>query len=412
MLWPRKAALSSSITDSNPKSKIQKIQNQGCALGQLLLIELDDSVWSGRLERWLRRQRPGGIIFPPVRPRSAEDCAGLLARITATLGFLPFLVLEEDGRRESLLRYLLSPLPSPRAAAQVGEPVVGRLGDLVGAGMKLLGFNTNLAPILDLTPFSEAVLGSRAFGGDAQEVARCARAFVRGLAIHRVLACGKHFPGLGGGRLSAGFSLPVVDKTMAQLWRQDLVPYRELVGELPFVMLSHGVYKAYDLDVPRPAAASSGVVEGLLRVKLGYGGLAIADFRRPLSTGGPPDDGASGGSLVASAKSQHTGDTPTRRDGPAALLGADLGDAAAQALIAGCDILLTTAEGAGKVLAGLRRALDLGRLSMQRVDQSLERVARTRRRLAPPSGRISKAAVDQLAKRFQRFSRECQTDVK
>ena len=108
-----------------------------------------------------------------MRPRSAEDCAGLLACITATLGFLPFLVLEEDGRRESLLRYLLSPLPSPRAAAEVGEPVVGRLGDLVGAGMKLLGFNTNLAPILDLlTPFSEAVLGARAFGGDAQEVAR------------------------------------------------------------------------------------------------------------------------------------------------------------------------------------------------------------------------------------------------
>jgi beta-glucosidase-like glycosyl hydrolase len=344
-----------------------------------------------------------------VRPRSAEDCAGLLARITATLGFLPFLVVEEDGRRESLLRYLLSPLPSPRAAAQVGEPVVGRLGDLVGAGMKLLGFNTNLAPILDLlTPFSEAVLGSRASGGDAQEVARCARAFVRGLAIHRVLACGKHFPGLGGGRLSAGFSLPVVDKTMAQLWRQDLVPYRELVGELPFVMLSHGVYKAYDLDVPRPAAASSGVVEGLLRVKLGYGGLAIADFRRPLSAGGPPDDGASGGSLVASAKSQHAGKTPTGGDG----LGADLGDAAAQALIAGCDILLTTAEGAGKVLAGLRRALDLGRLSMRRVDQSLERVARVRRRLAPPSGKISKPVVDQLAERFQRFSRECQTDVK
>jgi len=75
---------------------------------------------------------------------------------------------------------------------------------------------------------------------------------------------------------------------MAQLWRQDLVPYRELIGELPFAMLSHGVYKAYDLDVRRPAAASSGVVEGRLRVKLGYGGLAIADFRRPGSAGSPP----------------------------------------------------------------------------------------------------------------------------
>jgi beta-N-acetylhexosaminidase len=373
--------------------------SQADALGQLLLIELEDAAWSARLERWLRRLSPGGIVFSTARPPSGDDAAGLLALIAAALGYVPFLTLEEDGGKKSLLRHLLPPLPSPRAAARLGAPAAGRLGDLVGAGMKLLGFNTNLAPVLDLlTPFSEALLGRRSFGSEAQEVARCARAFVRGLSSHRVLACGKHFPGLGGAQRTAASAWPVVDKTMAELWREDLVPYRELIGdayllagrrsalraELPFVMLSPCAYKAYDFDVPRPAAVSPGVVEGLLRAKLGYNGLSIADLRQPGSAGVSP-----GRSLTLAAP-----------------IGWD--DGAAQPLMAGCDMLVTSAEGAGKVLTGLRRALELGWLSTPRVDQSLERVRGAQKRLTRPSGRTSKAAVDQLARRFQRFSQEYQ----
>ena len=386
------------------------------ALSQLLLIDLEDGAWSARLERWLRSLSPGGIVFSTARPRSADDTAGLLARISAALGYVPFLTLEEDGGSKSLLHHLLPPLPSPRAAARLGAPAAGRLGDLVGAGMKLLGFNTNLAPVLDLfTPFSEALLGPRAFGGEAQEVARCARAFVRGLASHHVLACGKHFPGLGGAERTATSARPVVGKTMAQLWSEDLVPYRELIGapnslagrrsdlrdELPLVMLSPCAYKAYDFEVPRPAAVSPAVVEGLLRAKLGYSGVAIADLRQPGSAGVSPACGGMGGSLAASPKWQRAGET-------SALPGADWDAAAAQPLMAGCDMLVTSAEGAGKVLTGLRRALELGWLSTPGVDQSLERVRGARRRLARRSGRMSKAAVDQVARSFQRFSKECQ----
>ncbi len=347
------------------------------ALGQLLWIDLEEGAWSASLERLVRSLRPGGIVFSQMRPRSADAVAGLLARITSALGFHPFLALEEDGGKATLLRDLLPPLPSPRAAARVGVPAVGRLGDLVGAGIRLLGFNTNLAPVLDLlTPLSEAILGPRALGGDAHQVARCAEAFVRGLAGHGVLACGKHFPGLGGAQLTAGSTLPVVGRTMADLWREDLVPYHELVDNLPLMMLSHCAYKAYDFEVLRPAALSSAVVEGLLRVKLGYGGLAMADLRQSPALGAT----------------------------------VDLGEVAAQSMIAGCDIPVSGAEGAVTVLAGLQRALELNRLSTQRVDQSLVRVRAARRRLARPSGKVSKAAADRLARRFESFTSECRAE--
>ena len=346
-------------------------------LGQFLLIELEQGAWSASLERCLRTQRPGGIVFSQVRPRSADDGARLLARFTVALGFPPFLALEEDGGQASLLRSLLPPLPSPRATARAGTPAVGRLGDLVGAGMNLLGFNTNFGPVLDLlTPISEPTLGRRAFSGDAHEVARCAEAFLRGLKGHGVLACAKHFPGVSVAQLMARQDWLVVGKTMAELWRQDLVPYRALIDKLPLVMLSHWAYKAYDFDVPRPAVLSTGVVAGLLRVKLGYNGLAVADLRPYAATGALPD----------------------------------LSDAAAQSMIAGCDILVTVAGGMGRVLAGLRRAIELGRLSTERLDQSLKRVHTARSRLARPAGRVSKAAVDRLTKRFERFSKQFQAE--
>ena len=200
---------------------------------------------------------------------------------------------------------------------------------------------------------------------------------MRGLTRHGVLACGKHFPGLSAAQPTVRHALPMVGKTMADLWRQDLVPYRKLVDKLPLVMLSHCAYKAYDFDTPRPAALSSGVVAGLLRAKLGYAGLAVADLRPLPVTGASPD----------------------------------LGDDAAQAMIASCDMLVTPAPRAGQVLAGIRRALELGRLSTHRMEQSLERVRATRRRLARrPDGRVSKAEVDRLARRFERFSKECQAE--
>ena len=346
-------------------------------LGQLLLVELEKDGWSASSDRWLRTLRPGGVVLSQVHPRSVEATAGLVMRITAALGFLPFTVLEEDGGKASLLGDLVVPLPSPRDAVRAGVRAVLRLGELVGAGMNLLGFNTNFGPVLDLlTPISEPTLGRRAFSGDAHEVARCAEAFLRGLKGYGVLACGKYFPGLSVAQLTAGDVLPVVGKTMAELWREDLVPYRELIDKLPLVMLSQCSYKAYDFDVPRPAVLSTGVVAGLLRVKLGYNGLAVADLRPYAATGALPD----------------------------------LADAAAQSMIAGCDILVTVAGGMGRVLVGLRRAIELGRLSTERLDQSLKRVHTARCRLARPAGRVSKAAVDRLTTRFERFSKQFQAE--
>ncbi len=337
-------------------------------LGQLLVLKLQDTRWSTRLERLLEASAPGGILLAGELPRSPETVAGLLRNIAEALPVTPFFAIEEEGGEADPLSAFLPPLPAARTVAQEGDSAAARLGEFMGEALKLLGFNTNLAPVLDLaTPLSEKVLGSRSFGSDPQQVVQRAAAFIRGLRRHRILACGKHFPGLGSVREQAPLELPNSPKSMAGLWREDLVPYRHLLPQLPFVMLSQAVYRAHDFDYPRPAVLSESVIGGLLRTKLGYGGLVVAQGL---------ESGTVRGKL-------------------------DLTDAIAQCIEAGCDLLVTESEDSLEVMQqALAWSLESGRLSEERLRQSLLRIRAAKKGLARPGSRIPKRRWDRLAKGF------------
>jgi len=339
------------------------------SLGQLLVVKLEESRWTGSFERLLYRHRPGGAFLRSLR--SAESTTELLAKISRTLEAPPLLWLEEEGGKDGPLGALLPPLPSLRMGAGRGPSAVARLGELIGSAMKLLGFNTNCAPTLDLD--SPCQQNLTVFGSDPRQVVRCGNAFIHGLRRSKILACGKHFPGLGSLQAGSAARLPAVGKSMAQLWHEDLLPYRELLPQLSLVMLSRAAYKAYDFDVPYAAAHSTNILEGLLHVKLRYEGLAVADVARA-------------------------------EDAQEAL---DLGEKAVRCVKAGCDLLLV--EGGEKsvelALAALRKAIDSGRLSAERVERSLERIRLLRKSLRPPSGKVAPTALDQLARQFEDFSR-------
>jgi beta-N-acetylhexosaminidase len=160
---------------------------------------------------------------------------------------------------------------------------------------------------------------------------------------------------------------------MAELWREDLVPYRALLPRLPLVLVSPAAYKAYDFDLLQSGGLSPKVVEGLLRVKLGYNGVAIACGL---------ESEAVRGTL-------------------------QLGEAAVHALRAGCDVLLLEkAEAAEVVHEALREASESGRLANPRVEQALKRIQLAKKRLKPPRGRLSRRSLDRVVREFMEFSSE------
>ncbi len=91
-----------------------------------------------------------------------------------------------------------------------------------------------------------------------------------------IIACAKHFPGIGDTDLDSHQDLPIQLKDKTELERVELVPFREAIKIPPgAVMISHIRYPAYDLK--HPASLSGAIITGLLRQTLGYDGLVITD---------------------------------------------------------------------------------------------------------------------------------------
>jgi beta-N-acetylhexosaminidase len=327
--------------------------------------------WGSSLERQIRTFGPGGILLAGPLPASPEGVHDLFRDISSILPVPPIHALESEGGGASALSDLLPPLPSPRALAEKGARFVRQAGELVSEALSLLGCHAHFGPTLDLTSeFTAESLGASTFGADPRVVAECGASFIEGLRRHKILACAKHFPGLGGVLPAPSGELPVCGRSMAELWRSDLIPYRELLPRLPLVLMSTAAYKAYDHGRPQSAALSPQVVEGLLRAKLGYRGVVVApQLESELVRGG-----------------------------------LDLGQAAVQSLSAGCDILLVDQDESWQAMRrAIEEALASGAIPRERLEQSVARIRAVKKGLTPPKGPFSKKAWDRLARRFEEF---------
>ena len=180
------------------------------------------------------------------------------------------------------LRDALTPLPSAQAVAEAAQRtskknLAREHGELIAQGVKAFGFNTTLAPVMDLAlPASAKVMGTRAAGATAQQVIDYARNCLDGLTARGVVGCGKHFPGLGSGTLDSHLETPAIHRNVRELWLNDLAPYRELRNKLPMVMVSHASYP----ETPgknQPASVSSYWITTVLRKRIGYRGLIFSD---------------------------------------------------------------------------------------------------------------------------------------
>jgi beta-N-acetylhexosaminidase len=338
--------------------------------GEFLMVRLATPEWSSALEQRLRVLAPGGILLAPPLPGSPEAVHDLVGRMARSLPTPPLVALEGAGEEDSL-GGLLPALPPPRAWAEKGPTIVRQAGVLVGEALRLLGFNTIFAPTLDLAwaPVDERS-SAKTFGADPHVVAECGAAFIEGLSRHKILACGKHFPGLASVVTAARGELPNSVRPMAELWRSDLVPFRELLPRLPMVLMSPAAYKAYDFDYPRSAVLSTQLVDGLLRFKLGYRGVVVAP----------------------QLESQ-----PVRGE-------LDVSRAAVQCLYSGCDMLIVEQDESWRIMRrGIDGALASVESMRERLEPSLARIRAAKRGWSPPKGPFPNKAWERLARRCEDF---------
>jgi beta-N-acetylhexosaminidase len=247
-------------------------------IGQLLIIGFDGTEMSPRLASLLTRIQPAGIILFARNITGADQTHRLLRACQKHVTTPLFTCVDLEGGTVDRFRNVLGPAPSPAQVFATGRRELYRKhGRIIGANCRALGFNVDFAPALDLAfEASRSVMSSRAVSADPKQVIIYAREFLRGLGDAGVLGCGKHFPGLGEANLDTHHELPIVEKTLKKLWTEDLVPYRTMRRELPFVMVSHAAFPSVTKE-RTPASLSKKWITDILRKKIGYRGLICSD---------------------------------------------------------------------------------------------------------------------------------------
>jgi beta-N-acetylhexosaminidase len=256
------------------KGKASNIQS----IGQLLIVGFDGTGMSSRLSSLLQHVQPAGVILFARNIKSAEQTWNLLRDCQNSVSTALFTCVDMEGGRVDRLRDVLGPAPSAADVFATGNrKLYHKHGQVIGKNCRALGFNVDFAPALDLAfEASRTVLSSRAVSTDPRRTVVYAREFLSGLRKAGVLGCGKHFPGLGEGKLDSHHELPVIEKPLKQLWSKDLVPYRTLRHQLRFVMVSHAAYPQVTHD-RTPASLSKVWINDTLRKRIGYRHLIASD---------------------------------------------------------------------------------------------------------------------------------------
>jgi beta-N-acetylhexosaminidase len=256
------------------KTKPSSLQS----IGQLLIVGFNGTEMTARLSSLLTRLQPAGVILFARNIKSAEQTWRLLRDCRKCVSTPLFTCVDLEGGSVDRFRDVLGPTPSAAAVFATGDRKLFRThGRMIGENCRAFGFNTDFAPVLDLAlEASRSVMGSRAVSENPRKVAAYARDFLAGLRAAKVLGCGKHFPGLGEGKLDSHHALPVIEKSLKQLWAEDLLPYRTLRKRLSLLMISHAAYPQVTHD-QTPASLSKVWITNILRKRIAFRNLIVSD---------------------------------------------------------------------------------------------------------------------------------------
>jgi beta-N-acetylhexosaminidase len=166
------------------------------------------------------------------------------------------------------------------ALGAVGSPELAyQQGALTAQELKSIGFDINLAPVVDVaTNADNPGITIRSLGADPKKVAELAVGLIQGTQSTGVRAVVKHFPGKGEAGKDAHFDLPKVDLAWEEMETTHLLPFRECIKSgVTGVMSSHVIYSNLPEAAEVPATFSQKLINGYLRQELGFEGMIFSD---------------------------------------------------------------------------------------------------------------------------------------
>ncbi len=233
-----------------------------------------------------------------------------------------------------------------------------KMGAITAQEALAIGINWILAPIVDVNNNPEnPVINIRAFGDTPDLVGELGAAFIKGTQSYPILTTAKHFPGHGDTASDSHLTLPVIPHDLDRLAKVELPPFQKAISVgVDSVMTAHLIISTWDDQ--RPATLSHACLTGQLREKLGFQGLIVTD------------------ALIMAGVANY----------------ASLTEISVMAIEAGADLLLMPAD-PEMALNSVYEAVCSGRISKDRIDQSLQRIWQAKGKIQQ-----QKIDLDQIAK--------------
>ncbi|HEU5368869.1 MAG TPA: glycoside hydrolase family 3 N-terminal domain-containing protein, partial [Ktedonobacterales bacterium] len=214
-------------------------------------------------------------------------------------------------------------------------------GKQAGQDLKSLGFNADLAPVVDVQTVPNTYEGDRIYSSSPTVVSNMAAAFIDGLHSVGIPNTLKHWPGYGWASANAHDVLPVSNRSLADFERIDFAPYKALIasGRVDMIMPTHMLLT--QIDPKMPTSLSPKIIDGILRQQLGFQGVVITD------------------AIYMGALGRYS-----------------MAERAVLAVIAGDDIISNFYDpnDLEAAMAALHQAIKSGQITRARIDQSVKRI--------------------------------------
>ena len=333
-------------SELSPEEKVDKLvanMSDADKVGQLLMIGIHGKTLNDDAKFMLNEYRVGGIILFDRNMESKDQVKSLITDINKTgksAGLTPlFIGIDQEGGAVARMEDQLIKVPP---AEELGKEPIEQAVSLAkqsGTELKDLGFNINFAPVADL-----GLTYGRSFSTNPDDVVRYASAVGKAYDEAGLWYSYKHFPGIGKTDVDLHADASVVPVSKETLLNEDTKVFVDLIKQSKpntyAIMVSHAMYP--QIDAEHPSSLSKAIITDWLRKDMGYNGVVVTD------------------DMDMGALAKHY----------------TFGDMAVQSILAGSDILLVCHEyeHMQEAYNGLMKAVKDGRISKERLDESVKRI--------------------------------------
>ena len=250
-------------------------------LGPVMLDVAGQALATAECER-LRHPAVGGVILFSRNYENPQQIAALVQEIHELREPRLLVAVDHEGGRVQRFREGFTRLPPLRRFGELydenpkrAKRLAHTAGWLMAIELRAAGIDFSFAPVLDLDRGISEIIGDRAFHRSPDVVANLATSYIAGMAEAGMAATGKHFPGHGGCAADSHVALPVDNRSYADMYVEDLVPFEHLAANgLAGIMPAHVVYPGVDTQ---PAGFSRVWLQEILRQRLRFQGIIFSD---------------------------------------------------------------------------------------------------------------------------------------